>query len=79
MDKETIRFEDGLKRLEEIVKRMEQGNVSLEESLQLFEEGTALVALCGKQLDEAELKVVRLMKGPDGNPVEMEFEHGNNI
>ena len=49
----------------------------MEESLQLFEEGTALVARCGKQLDEAELKVVRLMKGPDGNPVEMEFEHGN--
>ena len=59
------------------MKKMEQGNVSLEESLQLFEEGTALVARCGKQLDEAELKVVRLMKGPDGNPVEMEFEHGN--
>ena len=77
MNQQNIAFEEGLKRLEEIVKKMEQGNVSLEESLQLFEEGTALVARCGKQLDEAELKVVRLMKGPDGNPVEMEFEHGN--
>ena len=77
MKQQNIPFEEGLKRLEEIVKKMEQGNVSLEESLQLFEEGTALVARCGKQLDEAELKVVRLMKGPDGNPVEMEFEHGN--
>ena len=46
------------------------------ESLQLFEEGTALVAACSSLLDEAELKVVRLMKGPDGNPIEMEFEDG---
>ncbi len=68
-------FEDALKRLEEIVRQMEQGSVSLEESLRLFEEGTALVRQCGTQLDEAELKVVRLMKGPDGEPVEMEFEH----
>lgn len=68
-------FEDALKRLEEIVRQMEQGSVSLEESLRLFEEGTALVRRCGTQLDEAELKVVRLMKGPDGEPVEMEFEH----
>ena len=74
---QTTNFEDALKRLEEIVRKMEQGNASLEESLKLFEEGTQLVAQCGKQLDEAELKVVRLMKGPDGNPVEMEFEHGS--
>lgn len=76
---QTMNFEDGLKRLDEIVRKMEQGNASLEESLKLFEEGTRLVAQCGKQLDEAELKVVRLMKGPDGNPVEMEFEHGSSI
>ena len=79
MDQQTLNFEDGLKRLEEIVRKMEQGNASLEESLNLFEEGTRLVAQCGKQLDEAELRVVRLMKGPDGNPVEMEFEHGGTI
>ena len=79
MDQQTLNFEDGLKRLEEIVRKMEQGNASLEESLNLFEEGTRLVVQCGKQLDEAELRVVRLMKGPDGNPVEMEFEHGSSI
>ena len=70
-------FEQALQRLEEIVKQMERGNLSLDESLKLFEEGTALVRSCGEQLDQAELKIVRLMKGPDGNPVEMEFEHGN--
>ena len=69
-------FEESLKRLEEIVRQMEQGNVSLEESLKLFDEGTALAAGCNTQLDAAELKVVRLMKGPDGNPVEMEFTDG---
>ena len=69
-------FEDSIKRLEEIVRLMEQGTASLEETLKLFEEGTALVGQCGKLLDEAELKVVRLMKGQDGNPVEMEFDDG---
>lgn len=68
-------FEQSLKRLEEIVRQLEQGNTPLEQSLKLFEEGTALAAACGRQLDEAELKVVRLMKGPDGAPVEMEFDH----
>ena len=71
----NLNFEQSLKRLEEFVKQMEQGNVSLEESLKLFEEGTALTAGCNAQLDAAELQVVRLMKGPDGNPVEMEFDH----
>jgi len=72
---EKMSFEQSLKRLEEIVRQMEQGNVSLEDSLKLFEEGTALAASCSASLDEAELRVVRLMKGPDGNPVETEFEH----
>lgn len=72
-----MNFEQSLKRLEEIVRQMEQGNVPLEESLKLFEEGTALAAACSKQLDEAELKVVQLMKGADGQPVEMEFVDGD--
>lgn len=68
-------FEQALKRLEEIVQQMEQGSVPLADSLKLFEEGTALAAKCSRELDQAELKVVRLMKGPDGEPVEMEFQH----
>ena len=67
-------FEQSIQRLEEIVCQMEQGNVPLEESLKLFEEGTALAAACNRQLDAAELKVVRLMKGEDGTPVELPFE-----
>ena len=67
-------FESAMKRLEEIVRTMERGELPLEESLKLFEEGTALVRICTRQLDEAEMKIVKLMKGPDGEPVEQEFE-----
>ena len=77
MSQKTMSFEESLKRLEEIVRKMEQGTASLDESLRLFEEGTRLVGSCNAQLDEAELKVVRLMKGTDGNPVEMGFTNGN--
>lgn len=73
----TKSFEEAMNRLEKIVGQMEQGSVSLEETIALFEEGTQLVKQCSKQLDEAELKVVQLMKGPDGEPVEMEFEYEN--
>ena len=67
-------FEASMKRLEEIVHSMERGEMPLEESLKLFEEGTALVRACGGMLDDAEMKIVKLMKGPDGQPVELEYE-----
>lgn len=66
-------FEASVGRLEQIVKQMERGDVPLEQALNLFEEGTALVRDCNKMLDDAELKVVRLMKGNDGQPVEIPF------
>jgi len=74
MSKE-ICFEDAMKRLDAIVVQMEQGNITLDESLALFEEGTALVKLCSQKLDDAELRVVRLMKDRNGEPVEMEMDH----
>ena len=67
-------FEDNIARLEEIVSLLERGDAKLADSLKLFEEGTKLVNSCGKQLDEAEQKVVRLTKGADGAPVETPFE-----
>ncbi|MCL2827823.1 MAG: exodeoxyribonuclease VII small subunit [Oscillospiraceae bacterium] len=70
--KET--FESAISRLDEIVKILEQGEAPLDEALALFEEGTGLLGACGKQLDEAEQKVVRLMKGEDGDPVERPFD-----
>ena len=66
-------FEASMQRLEEIVRIMERGELPLEQSLKLFEEGTALVRTCGTMLDEAEMKIVKLMKGSDGEPVEQEF------
>ena len=65
-------FEDNITRLEEIVSQLE-GDAKLDDSLKLFEEGTKLVTSCGKMLDEAEQKVVRLTKGADGAPVEAPF------
>lgn len=63
-------FEESMARLEEIVSTLERGESSLEESLALFEEGTKLAAACAKQLDQAEQKILKLTKGPDGEPVE---------
>ena len=66
-------FEENMVRLEEIVSQLERGDAPLADSLALFEEGTKLSALCAGMLDEAEQKVVKLQKGPDGEPVELPF------
>lgn len=66
-------FEQKMARLEEIVARLEKGDVQLSDSLALFEEGTRLVSSCRTELDQAEQQVVKLMKGADGAPVETEF------
>ena len=66
-------FEENMLRLEEIVNKLEKGDAQLCESLRLFEEGTQLVSTCRKELDQAEQQVVKLMKGPDGAPIESDF------
>ena len=66
-------FEENMARLEEIVALLEKGDAQLSQSLSLFEEGTKLAAACRKELDGAEQKVVKLMKGPDGAPIESDF------
>ena len=73
MNKENKTFEENMQRLEQIVRAMERGDVALEESLKLFQEGTELVRSCGKLLDEAELQVKKIMTAQDGSPVEVEF------
>jgi exodeoxyribonuclease VII small subunit len=60
------KFEDALNKLEKIVSRLEEGNISLEESLKLFEEGIRLSRFCNQKLDEAEKRVEILMKEKDG-------------
>lgn len=73
MNEQNTSFEQKMARLEQIVRTLERGDAPLEESLKLFEEGTCLVRACGKLLDEAELKVKKVMVGPDGTPEEGEF------
>ena len=75
--KQTMSFEEALGRLEEIVRHLEKGDLPLNDSLVLYEEGTGLIASCSKMLDEAEQKVVKLRKGPDRSPIESEFEEEN--
>lgn len=72
-----LSFEQSIARLDEIVRHLEKGDMPLNDSLALFEEGTALIRSCEKQLDEAEQKVVKLRKGPDREPEELPFEDEN--
>ena len=74
MNEKNKTFEESMTRLEQIVRAMERGDVPLEESLKLFQEGTELVRSCGKLLDDAQLQVNKIMTTPDGSPVEEEFE-----
>lgn len=74
MAKKTRSFEEAMQRLDEIVRLLERGDVPLEESLALFEEGSGLIAQCSKLLDQAEQKVVKLKKSSDGTPQELPFE-----
>lgn len=73
MNQENKSFEANLQRLEQIVRAMERGDVALEESLKLFQEGTELVRICGQLLDEAELQVKKITAGQDGTPKEEDF------
>jgi exodeoxyribonuclease VII small subunit len=63
----TEKFETSLKKLEEIVRRLEGGSLSLEESLKIFEEGVRHSSFCAKKLDEAERRVEVLLKRKDGS------------
>ena len=64
-EKKELTFEAALARLEETVRLLESGNVPLDDSLSLFEEGIALVKLCNSKLDTAEQKVVKLRLNGD--------------
>jgi exodeoxyribonuclease VII small subunit len=60
-------FEESLKKLETVVEQLEKGDLSLEDSLRLFEEGVELSSACKKELDTAEGKVQMLIKQRDGS------------
>lgn len=61
-------FEEALRELEEIVTRLERGQVDLEDSITLYERGAALKAHCEAKLKAAELRVEKIVVGPGGEP-----------
>ena len=67
-------FEKSLTRLEEVVKRLESTDLSLDEAMKLFEEGVKLSRECQKQLEEAEGRVEILLKKADGKISAEPFE-----
>ena len=68
------KFEAALARLEEIVRSLESGELGLEQSLKLFEEGVKLARVCNARLEEAERKVEVLLKDKNGKMTAKPFE-----
>jgi exodeoxyribonuclease VII small subunit len=65
-EEQPLTFEAAFARLEETVRALEAGGLSLAEMISLFEEGMRLVRLCHRELDAGELKVSQLLSGPGG-------------
>ena len=68
------KFEMSLKKLEDIVHKLEEGDLSLEDSIKSFEEGMKLVKTCETRLNEVQKKIEILIKDKDGSRVEKEWE-----
>ena len=66
-EREKMNFEEALTRLEGIVAQLENGQLSLEDSMRCFEEGMTLSKICGDKLSEAENKIEMLIKRTDGS------------
>jgi len=67
-------FEDAMLELEEIVSKLEKGDVSLEESIMNFQQGIELSRYCASKLDEAEKKISILLQNEEGNLIEKDFD-----
>jgi exodeoxyribonuclease VII small subunit len=68
------KFEAALARLEELVKELEQGDLPLEQSLKLFEEGIKLSRICNRRLEDAERRVEILLKDAAGKIIVQPFD-----
>ncbi len=73
--KGDLTFEESLKRLEEIVEILEEGNAPLEESIKLYEEGMTLAKSCMTRLNEAKLKLKKIQKNAGGTLEETDIEN----
>jgi len=75
-DELELKFEEALHKLEAVVQRLESGELPLEESLRLFEEGVHLTKVCTRRLEEAERRITILLKNERGEIVETPFDEG---
>ena len=66
-------FEEAMQRLEEIVRQLEEGELSLDASMEIFEEGMKLIKFCTLKLEEAEKKVTMLVEQDNGDIVQVPF------
>lgn len=73
-----LNFEEAMARLEQIVRALEGGNVPLDESLTLYEEGVKLVKLCSSRLENAEKRIKILVDGGNGTLIEQDFAEGGS-
>lgn len=69
-----MKFEEAMKELEETVKKLESGETTLDESMELFEKGVGLSRVCQKLLEEAQLKVTKLIS-ENGEEIEFDVEN----
>ncbi len=67
-------FEEAICQLEQIVSKLEKGDISLEESITNFQQGIELSRYCAAKLDEAEKKISVLLQDEEGNLIEKDFE-----
>ena len=75
----TVKFEEALARLEAIVAELERGELPLDDSMRIFEEGIKLSKVCLKMLDDAERRVEILVKDKDGRKRTRPFELEGNV
>ncbi|CDO36377.1 MULTISPECIES: exodeoxyribonuclease VII small subunit [Novosphingobium] len=65
---DALSFEDALRALEDVVRKLESGDVPLEDSITLYERGEELRKHCQKRLDAAQARIEKIVAGPDGVP-----------
>ena len=73
-----IKFEKSLSRIENIVDELERGDLDIDKSLEIFEEGIKMSRLCSKKLNEAEAKIEKLTKGKTGDLITELFPMDDN-
>ena len=72
----SLSFEQAFQELEDTVRKLSDGDLTLEEAVALFERGARLAQVCNGRLDTAQLRVNQLLTGPDGTPQVVPFEQG---